>query len=888
MVVKKGAVVIDTRLNTKKIDNDFKNLNKQTQSLINRYNRSVDSIRSQELAISKVKSQLDDLVNGNKTPASVKNLERELINAEKEVKKLQTEYDNIGNKLNPKNEELKIEMSLGELKDIKKIDSLKLEIANIENESLELADKLEQAKDKANALKENLNQIQMNSNSSKEVQELQNKLSIMNSKLSQTKEEANQTGNEINNIFEQQFSTSKIGTELQSLNDKFKNATKQISKFSTILLKKMSFKSIEKSISNVGKKIDKFKSKLLKLIGTVVVFSLLRNSLNKLKDSFLLLLKSNSNFSSSLNQIKANLMTAFAPIYNAVLPAINSLMNVLEKATGAIAVFISSLFGMKVSEATSEAEKLSNALNKVTQAGDKANGSLSNIDKLDVIGNSDTTNGMSQAPTIDYSGTIEASNRLLEILNKIKALINEGNWNGLATWISNAFTTGLKTLTNGIKNIPWSSIGVGLSDFLSGIKWSDVLVGIVDFFGEAVLGFQDLFLAIDWETTLSGFSTGLADAIKRISFYIDEVEWEKIGKTISTMFTSINWESLGTSVTDTVWSAILGVIKMILSMDWSEIGKKLSTTVHTWCTHIIEKFKTVDWEELGRAIAKAVWDFISNVNWGQLAIDILKLAAQGLMSGFGIIKGAFEFVWNKVLEFFGIGSDNSEGNKLGTNIVLGIIGGIGSMANGIYTKFGEIWEGIKRIFGKVGTFFKDTFKNAWEKVKEVFSTGGEIFTGIKDGILNGFKTIVNTIIRGINKVVKIPFDGINSTLTKIKNIDILGVKPFKGLVKTIGVPKIPELATGAVIPPRHRFAAILGDQKHGTNIEAPLETIKQANREVLQEFMGTLLGMNNNDREIVFKNLTIIAQFGNKDFSKIVVEAVRMAEKELGKQLFVS
>ena len=81
---------------------------------------------------------------------------------------------------------------------------------------------------------------------------------------------------------------------------------------------------------------------------------------------------------------------------------------------------------------------------------------------------------------------------------------------------------------------------------------------------------------------------------------------------------------------------------------------------------------------------------------------------------------------------------------------------------------------------------------------------------------------------------------------------------------------------------------MLGDQKHGTNIEAPLETIKQANREVMQEFMGALSGLNNDEKEIVFRNLTIVAQFGNKDFAKIVVEAVRMAEREMGKQLFVS
>lgn len=39
---------------------------------------------------------------------------------------------------------------------------------------------------------------------------------------------------------------------------------------------------------------------------------------------------------------------------------------------------------------------------------------------------------------------------------------------------------------------------------------------------------------------------------------------------------------------------------------------------------------------------------------------------------------------------------------------------------------------------------------------------------------------------------------------------------------------IPKLATGAVIPANREFLAVLGDQRHGTNVEAPLATIEQA------------------------------------------------------------
>jgi hypothetical protein len=52
---------------------------------------------------------------------------------------------------------------------------------------------------------------------------------------------------------------------------------------------------------------------------------------------------------------------------------------------------------------------------------------------------------------------------------------------------------------------------------------------------------------------------------------------------------------------------------------------------------------------------------------------------------------------------------------------------------------------------------------------------------------------------------------------------------------------LPRLAQGAVIPANHEFAAILGDQTHGTNIEAPLDTIKQAVAEELNTQIAQMM-----------------------------------------------
>ena len=48
---------------------------------------------------------------------------------------------------------------------------------------------------------------------------------------------------------------------------------------------------------------------------------------------------------------------------------------------------------------------------------------------------------------------------------------------------------------------------------------------------------------------------------------------------------------------------------------------------------------------------------------------------------------------------------------------------------------------------------------------------------------------------------------------------------------------IPYLASGAVIPPNAPFLAMLGDQRHGTNIEAPLSTIQEAVAQVIGDLI---------------------------------------------------
>ena len=94
--------------------------------------------------------------------------------------------------------------------------------------------------------------------------------------------------------------------------------------------------------------------------------------------------------------------------------------------------------------------------------------------------------------------------------------------------------------------------------------------------------------------------------------------------------------------------------------------------------------------------------------------------------------------------------------------------------SGVKTFFKDnVWGAIKDCFSNVVDWFRTKFSAAWTAVKNVFSTGGKIFTGIKEGIADTFKTVVNKLIDGINKIIKVPFDSINGMLNKIRGVGIV-------------------------------------------------------------------------------------------------------------------
>lgn len=319
------------------------------------------------------------------------------------------------------------------------------------------------------------------------------------------------------------------------------------------------------------------------------------------------------------------------------------------------------------------------------------------------------------------------------------------------------------------------------------------IINIVDEIGTAIWDILSGFF-----TALGEWFGGLWESIKTI--FAPVVEW--FGNLFSTIWNSIVsvFSTVGSWVYDNIiapvanffkglWEGIVSAFHTVID-PWIEIIKRAATLVYNTIIVPIKNFFTDLWNSIVGIFSKVSGWFTDNIATP--------------------IKNIFSNIWN-------------------------------AMKNGA----SNAWEGIKSVFSKVTDWFKNIFSKAWQAVKNVFSTGGKIFDGIKDGIVNAFKTVVNAIIRGINKVIKVPFDGINWALEKIRGINILGVEPF-GWISTINTPQIPELEKGGVLK-KGQVGLLEGK---GDEAVVPLEKNTGWIRNVATQIHDFVIETKNNPKDI--------------------------------------
>lgn len=245
-------------------------------------------------------------------------------------------------------------------------------------------------------------------------------------------------------------------------------------------------------------------------------------------------------------------------------------------------------------------------------------------------------------------------------------------------------------------------------------------------------------------------------------------------------------------------------------------------------------------------IAALLLSITVSTGHGQELISGVKETLQGFIDFFaGIFTGDTERTAKGIEKIF-------SGLK---GIIGSVIDGIRDWLNGLLDwidkktngKLKPLITGIKAIVTAVFGNIKQTVGNVIDDIKTIFSGLIKFISGVFsgdfdkawEGIKDIFKGIWNTIIDLLNGSINIIIKGLNWLIKQMNKIsfDVPSWVPYVG-GKSIGVNidyisenVLPRLAKGAVIPANDEFLAVLGDQTHGNNIEAPEGLIRKIVRE---------------------------------------------------------
>ena len=189
---------------------------------------------------------------------------------------------------------------------------------------------------------------------------------------------------------------------------------------------------------------------------------------------------------------------------------------------------------------------------------------------------------------------------------------------------------------------------------------------------------------------------------------------------------------------------------------------------------------------------------------------------------------------------------SEEANKTGSamdvlrNSILG-------MYNPFQESSGLFWL-ITSAVKSLGLAFDDVnaaASGAWDTIDGLSSNGwASLKTKLIDPAYNGVRQSMNKIIDLANTLMQSCAAGINflgSALNALSFtvpswVPVIGGKGFSFSVRTVTAPQIPYLAQGAVLPANKPFMAVVGDQRHGTNVEAPLTVIQEAVAAVMEDY----------------------------------------------------
>ena len=359
---------------------------------------------------------------------------------------------------------------------------------------------------------------------------------------------------------------------------------------------------------------------------------------------------------------------------------------------------------------------------------------------------------------------------------------------------------------------------------------------------------NEAFEKIDGKKIAKTLSTTIRGALQGGTGFLQGLDGRKLGNEIGEFFVNLDWGGIIHDVIEFVGSAF-NLASEIIEGIFEPIAAEIQT-------YFVDTF-TEDGKLTGESFFKGLGTMFTDVfNWVDTNI-------------FQPINEAFS---NK----FALGGANGSGwsSNIGNNIASGLLGALSNLPGKAGEIFGKLRSKLTDESGKIDISLVGLFSNVATKVSEVFGAIPEAILSIFSNIQAKLKYAINNyIILPINMLLKKIIDGINGVFDGIENIgSALGLGKYIN-IGNVRMVSIPYLAQGAVIPPNAPFAAVLGDQKNGRNLEAPESLIRQ----IIREEMGTGSGGG------VFH---IVAQINGQTLFEQMIEEAELRQAATGTDPF--
>ena len=558
------------------------------------------------------------------------------------------------------------------------------------------------------------------------------------------------------------------------------------------------------AVARTSKAVGQLGRRLAGIVSGALVFNLISSALRSVVNVMGTTIAKTNGVSTALGKLKGAAATAAAGLASALSPAIIGLLNLLTSLINGFLRLLSLLTGKSISSMKQTAKGINavgSAAGSTSKQADKAKRSLAGFDEIERL---DAKTGSSGGANYNFD---HIASPLGGITDKLKNF-----WSTFQTLLAPsvaAWSAAWEQIRNAASAV-WPEVqqaalafwNEGLSPLLTYLSGT-FAPGVINAFSEAFapivggVASTAIYVLADLFTWACGIGTDAINGVLIPALDLLLQIWQDLMSGIKTA-----WDTYGQPLMDGVILAFQN-LEDLATLLWETIVKPIlqnliSVLQQLWSSHL----KPL-WDDillLVAGVANCLLDLWNN---------LLAPVAKWIIATFG---PAFAEVFNAIADVVGVA--------------------VGAIADAIDLAV-VVLRGLADFLSAV---FRGNWDAAWQAIGNTVST-------VWDKMTNAIKTAVNGIIGFINRMISAVVTGINTVINALNGLsfdlpDIFGGGHVGFHISTLTAPQIPYLAQGAVIPANREFLAVLGDQSHGTNVEAPLDTIKQAVAEVMEDLQA--------------------------------------------------